>query len=182
MQPVAQARGAQHRNHILAAIRFQAVADDPEFGIRHLPHGGSQLAISLAGDETRDCQHHHPVGRRTERFAQPRARHGIGAEYRGIAAVADRHGVAGDVQAAGVTGFLGRNSQEDVGRLAAGKLHAEAQSTLRPATFGVVEQEAMAGEGHAWHAGPARRQASEKAADRHVCVHHVRGFGAEQFD
>ena len=45
---------------------------------------------------------------------------------------------------------------------------------------GLVEQEAVAGIGHAGHAGGAGGHPGQKAADRHVGVHQVGLFGPEQ--
>ena len=109
----------------------------------------------------------------------PRPRRRIGAEDGGVAAVADRFGVGGDVQAARVAGLGFRDGQEHVGHPGGDPLHDEGQAAAGQRGRCVVEQEAVAGIGDLRHAGDAGGQARQEAADRHMGVDEVGLFGAQ---
>ena len=164
--------------HVLAMIRWQPVARDQEGGLDGR-HGGEQFGVAFVADQPADGGDDDVVIGDAELGADAGAGGGVGAENRGIAAIADGDGVAVDVQAFGVLRFLGGDGGEDVGDAAGGEFHGERGGASWPGAR-LVEQESVAGIGDTWHPGLAGGHAGEEAADGHVGVNEVGFFGAEQ--
>ena len=83
------------------------------------------------------------------------------------------------MEARGVGGFLPRDGEEDVRQAAGEPFHRE-RGGASPPWAGLVEQEAVAGVGDHRHAGRARGEAGEEAADGHVRVHQLGAFLADE--
>jgi hypothetical protein len=58
---VAEPGGTQHRRHVVAAVGLQTLAGDPQFGVRHVAHGGCRFAVSLARRQTAPNGYAQPV-------------------------------------------------------------------------------------------------------------------------
>jgi hypothetical protein len=96
-----------------------------------------------------------------------------------VAPVPDGDRRAGEPQAAGIVGFLRRDRHEEMGDLSRAPFHGERRGAARQGAR-LIEQEAMAGIGDAWHARRPRRQSAEEAAQRHMGMDHVGLFGPQQ--
>jgi hypothetical protein len=91
---------------------------------------------------------------------------------RGVPAIADAHGIPGDAQAARIGGFFLTDGHENIGGPAAQPFQAEGKA-LPPYRPRLVEQESVAGIGHARHPGRLGRRPRQQPGDGHVPMHQV---------
>jgi hypothetical protein len=180
-QACAQAGGVQHRGNVLAAVGRQPLADNPKHRVGNVAHRGGQLGIALVAHQAGDGHDHHGIVGHAQFGTDARAGRRIGAKDRRVAPVADHHRVAPDVPAARIGRVRRRDGGEHVGEARANQLHRQPGAAPQRAA-GLIVQKAVAGVGDARHPGDARGRTAEEATDRHVRMHQIGLFGAQQAD